>query len=295
MKRLVALGCWLALAGCGGDASVDAGFLDTSVELDDAAIELDDAATADAAELRDAVVLRDASTEVDGGLDDGGPLDAGTIDDAATAITDAGPMAFGSLMGMCGTVLDELDDTSPSYHTLHFDLMDDPFDDPADRPRLTMGAQEILADGTAGGSSSISEALAFEFLARCEAAAFVKSETEVVYDPPSSDKTDILIAIGGMRVGVSVTRAVAYPPGSAYSVTTATTLIRRKLESILESSANVVESDAWVKQILFVMAYDDAHAASVRTAWDGFDAATRADTIMYVVVTDGMDSVIYFE
>lgn len=225
---------------------------------------------------------------------DGAAIDVSTLD---MIELDAGSDAGGSegfalIEGPCGRIAAELDNASPSYFLTHLDFMTDGFDDPTERPLLTDGAQQILEDGTAGGSSGISEAFAFEVLARCESATFVKSETEIVYDPVTSKKTDILVSIDGMQVGVSVTRAVGFPRTDPYTVEDAE-FIERKLTDILESSANVVEEDSWVKQILLVMAYGDMHAESIHTAWESLPAETRADTILYVVITDGDDESIY--
>ena len=49
-----------------------------------------------------------------------------------------------------------------------------------------------------------------------------------------------------------------------------------------------------VKQVLVVMAYADMHAMLIEQAWQGLDDMTKADTIVYVVVTDGEDTPIYF-
>lgn len=240
----------------------------------------------------DAGAEADLGSEVDLGdaPDLGGTADLGEAQ--LDASVDASTSGFGSIAGPCGRVAAELSDADPSYFLTRFDFMTNGYDDPDERTLLTDGAQQILADGTAGGSSGVSEALAFEVLARCEGATFVKSETEVVYDPTTSKKTDILVSIDGMRVGVSVTRAEAFPLDAPYTTTNAA-FIERKLTDILESSMNVVEADRWVKQILVVMAYGDMHADSIRTVWEGLNAETRADTILYIVVTDGDDASIY--
>jgi hypothetical protein len=250
----------------------------------------------DAGPIVDAAPPLDAFVELDSGVRDDAapPLDATAEADAGTEGDAAVDTGFGSIAGICGTVADELDEAAPSFRLLRLDFGSDAYDDPAERALLTAGAQEILAEGTAGGSSGVSEAFAFEVLARCEGATLVKTETEIVYDPPTSVKTDILVEIAGMRVGVSVTRAVAFPPDTPYGVDRAL-FIEDKLDDILVSSANVVAEDSWVKQILVVMAYGDMHAESIRTVWDGLDAETRADTILYVVVTDGEDDPVYFE
>lgn len=232
----------------------------------------------------------DAAVELDAGVEDAGVGDDAGAPDAGAP--DAGTSGFGVIAGPCGRLLGELDEPTPSFFQTRLDFMDDQFDDPAERPLLTPGASEILMDGTAGGSSGLSEAFAFEVLARCEGATLVKSETEIVYDPPSSKKTDILVSIDGIKVGVSVTRAVSFPRESPYTAENVA-FIERKLDDILISSANVVEADAWVKQVLLVVAYGDMHAEVVRTFWESLDAETRADTVLYVVVTDGEDAPIY--
>ena len=244
----------------------------------------------------------DASRDA-GPADDAAPVDADLPFDAGHAdsgITmdggpwDAGATAFGEIAGPCGRLVAELGVSTPSFFQTRLDFAMDGFDDPAERSLLTAGAQEILMDGTAGGSSGVSEAFAFEVLARCENATLVKSETEIVYVPATSPKTDMLVSMGDVPVGVSVVRAVGFPPDSPYTTAEAL-IIERKLDDILESSANVVAADRWVKQILVVMAYADMHAESIRTVWEGLDPATRADTIVYVVVTDGEDTPVYFE
>lgn len=266
----------LALAACGGDGAGDGG-VDGSVDSAvDAAVDgAPSDATADAAvDASDPDASADATA--DAAVDGGGALDG-----------------FGILAGPCGVVLGELDEATPSFFLTHLDFMLDGYDDPAERSMLSAGAQEILFEGTAGGSSAISEAFAFDVLARCEGAALIKTETEIVYDPVDSKKTDILVSIDGQQVGVSVTRAVGFPPEDPYTEADAA-FIESKLADILVSTMNVIAADGWDKQILLIMAYGGMHAASVRAVWDGLDASVRANTIVYVVVTDGDDDVIYF-
>lgn len=229
--------------------------------------------------------------DLDAGLPDAGPGDAG-VDAGFQLALDGG---HGRVLGACGRVAPELAQPTPSYIEVHLDFGMDQFDDPAERPRLTPGAQRILQEGTAGGSSGISEAFAFEVLALCEGASFVKSETTIVYDPPTSKKTDILVAIAGQQVGVSVTRAVSFPADAGYFADAQrTAFLTGKLNDIQVSSMNVQPPDNWVKQLLVVMAYGDMHAATIHTIWDGLDPQIRADTVLYVVVTDGEDTPIYF-
>jgi hypothetical protein len=245
-----------------------------------------------------------AAPSVDGGasFDAGRALDAaGPVDGGAAPLDafvpsedggDAGSAVVGTVSGPCGS-LDDAQWLSSSPYFLRNSIDFPNGLSAVDEALLSEGAREILLEGTAGGSSGMSEAISFEILHRCEGAVLVKTETEVLYDPVGSDKTDILVEIDGHRIGVSVTRAVAFPFDSPYPVDRAQMLLERKLTSILESSMNVVATDAWVKQILHVIAYAPMHADSIRAAWDLIDPAIRADTILLVTVTDGDDAFIY--
>jgi len=201
---------------------------------------------------------------------------------------------FGTIAGTCGVVAPQIQSASPSlFGGKNLDFGTDPYDDPVDRPELTSGAQEIILDGNAGGSAVLSEVFAFEVLARCEAATLLKTENEIVYTQPGK-RTDLLVQLASSKVGVSVTRAVAFPAGTPYSPEHASTLLTDKLNGINESSQLVAPVDDWVKQILVVVAFDQQHADTIQAAWAGLAAATRADTIVYVVVTDGSDLNVYF-
>ena len=62
---------------------------------------------------------------------------------------------------------------------------------------------------------------------------------------------------------------------------------------VLASTANVAEEDAWVRQILHVLAYAPGHADSLATAYAQIDGSLTADTFVVVTVTDGDDDFIY--
>lgn len=199
---------------------------------------------------------------------------------------------FGAITGPCGVLDDELLSPEPTVIVNAIDFGTDPWDNPADLALLTSGGQEMVADGNAGGSSLESEIFSFEVLARCEGASLVKTETEVVYDV-SGSITDILVEIDGVKVGVSVTRAVGFPRDAVYPEATASALLTRKLTDIQESSANVSAGDRWVKQILHVIAYADQHVAAMQAAYAALDPSVKADTILWVTRSDGDDEFIY--
>ncbi|MCB9598125.1 MAG: hypothetical protein H6719_35760 [Sandaracinaceae bacterium] len=244
-----------------------------------------------------------------GGLDagtlDGGGLDAATSDaggadaggaDAATS--DAGAFdagladAIGALSGACGEIDDELLSPESFLFENAIDFGPVPLME-MDITRLSPGAQELLMEGTIGGSSIYSEAIAYEVLYRCEGAALLKSESEIVYMDPMGTHTDMLVDIDGHRVGVSVVRAVGFPRDAPYPLSQAMTLLMRKVGDVTESSASVADEDRWVKQILHVIAYAPMHADAMRMAWAMIDPAVRADTILVITVTDGEDAFIY--
>lgn len=283
----------LALAACGpqgtdpapdGGTAVDAGAQDAGAQ--DAGDV--DAGPGDAGEV-------DAGP-VDAGDVDAGPADAGDVDagpgDAGGGVTV--PLeGFGVITGDCGVLEPaNLESPDPALFTNHLDFGTDPYDD-ADLSKLTLGGQEVITDGNAGGSSLVSEAFAFEVLARCELASLIATEMEITYTDPHGKITDLLVDIDGLKIGVSVTRAIAYPFDDPYPLATAQSLLEKKLQGILDSTANVAPVDAWEKQILEVLAYSADNAAVLEQAWDGMPADLKADTILYVTVTDGDDAPLY--
>lgn len=222
--------------------------------------------------------------------------DAGS-DAPSTADAWSEPTVFATT-GTCGVLDTELTDAEP-----HWIQNSATFPDGWNISRvmeLSSGAQQILSEGTAGGSSGYSEAFAFEMLERCEGASLVASETMIRYSVgmPGSI-TDILVQIDGMKVGVSVSRAVTVTGmctrGDTYALSEATRILENKLNGIRESSMLVHPDYRWVKQILFIYADTEAHATVLRAAWDALDPEVRADTVMYVSVSEELDAFLYFE
>lgn len=201
------------------------------------------------------------------------------------------PLAgFGDISGACG-VLGAMDIQSSSplvvRDTIDFGMaMFDP-------TKLSPGGQTIYSKGNLGGSSLESEIISYEVLYRCELAALLKTEGEVLYQSSMGKKTDLLVSMDSLKVGVSVTRAYGFPPDAPYTVTQAYDLLLKKLSDIQLSTANVTPADAWEKQILHVIAYAPAHADAMEQAYAMVDPAVRADTILLLTVTEGSDEFIY--
>lgn len=233
---------------------------------------------------------RDASAD---GFDDA-DADAASDTPADVVQPDVPDEPLGTIAGACGVVAAELDETAPSFFTATIDFGDDPFDEPADVPRLSAGAAAILEAGTAGGSSIYSEVFAYEILDRCDGAALLETERTIEYRPDHTGSiTDFLIELDGERVGVSVTRAVGFPRDEPYTVDAATDLLEDKLSDVLESSAGVSDEDVWLKQVLVVMAYADEHVTSLELAFVDVAPEIAADTIVYVVESVGDDEWLY--
>lgn len=283
-------------AGSGADAADGQGAADGSVAPGDVE---EDSAEADTGSGEDTAEPTDTSVEDGSGSGDTTVEDTSVepdIADDTAADGSGGPTlplpGFGTITGSCGVIDAQLLSPDPSVIVNAIDFGADPWDNPADLGLLTSGGQEMVADGNAGGSSLESEIFSLEVLIRCEGATLVKTETEVVYDVPGSI-TDILVEIDGMKVGVSVTRAVGFPRDAAYTEGTASALLTRKLTDIQESTANVSAGDRWVKQILHVIAYADQHVAAMQAAYEALEPSVKADTILWVTRSDGDDEFIY--
>ncbi|MBM4354894.1 MAG: hypothetical protein FJ109_14075 [Deltaproteobacteria bacterium] len=200
---------------------------------------------------------------------------------------------FATVSGECGEIdLTELYSPSPFLFVNHLDFADDPYDE-ADFGLLCPGGQEVILDGNAGGSSILSEAFSFEVLYWCEGAQLLKTEMEIDYKDEAGKITDLLVLIDGLKVGVSVSRAVSWPKDAPYLATQAGDLLKKKLSGIQASTANVKPEDAWTKQILHVLAWSEGHATVLEEVWEGLDPSVKGDTILLVTITDGDDAFLY--
>lgn len=209
-------------------------------------------------------------------------------DDTGQAKGDTGTLEVGTISGDCDVLAPEL---SNSESVLFSNSID--FGKVFDENLLGDGAQEVLAAGNLGGSSLYSEAVSFEVLDRCEDATLLKTEAEIDYQDSGGKKTDLLITIEDVAVGVSVTRAYNYPPEDGMEVEDAYTLLEDKLDDVLLSAANVAATDAWTRSILHVIAWDDVHAEAVTAAYDLLAPETTDETVVFVTVTHGDDEALY--
>jgi hypothetical protein len=196
------------------------------------------------------------------------------------------------ITGPCGVLDDELTSPDPSFFDgVVIDFGADPYDDD-DLTRLTVGGRQIVSDGNAGGSSIVSEAITFDILARCERATLIETERNIEYTVSPTKITDFIVDIDGVRLGVNPVRTFVFG-GGPLTLQEATRRLEGKLADALVSSANVAPAFAWQKQIIAVVAPEAAHVPVVRQAWEAIDDAVRADTIVWVFVSDGDDAPLY--
>jgi len=199
---------------------------------------------------------------------------------------------FGLLTGDCNVLDDELilNDSFLIQNVIDFE--EQGYED-TDAEVLTEGGREVLQDGNAGGSSLLSEVFAFEVLKRCESATLLKTETEIAIRDPQGPLTDLLVELDGKMIGVSVTRAIAFPFQDPYTQEQARALLEQKLQGVLDSSANVAEEDRWEKQILFVMAFSEEHVRALEAAYTEVSTALKSDTVIVVTESRGDDIFLY--
>jgi hypothetical protein len=228
----------------------------------------------------------------DGGTSDPGADGAGPADDAGTdaPADDSGPQGdiLGTLAsGSCGVVKTQLTQPTPS---LENNLLVFVAGETYDRASLSPGGQILFDAPNAGGSSGESEVMSFEVLRHCEGASLLKTETDITYQAPddagANTITDILVEIGGKKVGVSVTRAYK-PATQPLTDPEVKALLEKKLEGINRSSQRVLPADKWVKQILHVFSVNKAATDAVGRVLPTIEAAIRADTIVLVTQTTG--------
>ena len=163
---------------------------------------------------------------------------------------------------------------------------------PLTRVQWSPDARRMLKLPNAGGSSLVSEALAFELLARVFGVSLEKTELELAYRQ-GSRMTDFAITIfGGYPLGVSVTRAYKWRGGladpSGLNVAEARRLIIKKLAAINVSSRNV-QNYRWRKQLLHVWAFTHRDAVLLEKTYSAVPASLRANTVLLITRCNGVN------
>jgi len=266
LLRLSALFAFATLAGCSGS--------------DDAP---GSASTVDA-------FVADTATEIDTSL----PVDAGAETAALDSASDASvgdsiaPFdILGTASGECGAIKGLV--KAASSVVVEIPLTFDSTDK-YERARLSPGGKVVYDAPNAGGSSKESEVMTYELLYHCDDAALLKTETLIKYGPAADGSpatiTDMLVTIGGEKIGVNPKRVFKPLPLSMTDDEVRTQLVK-DFQSINGSSARVLPEDKWVKQILHVWVPNTTYYDAVKRVLPTIDAATKSNTIVLITRTTG--------
>ena len=196
--------------------------------------------------------------------------------------------AWGVISGACGETAAALQSSGPDFLSSTYT-----FEDVARFEPGSLGAKPLTRyeDENAGGSSRCTEVMSMQFLIDCEGAEVLKTETEMVYDLEGK-LADYLVDLGGVRVGVSVTRAYKGPVVDVYTLDDATELLEKKLSGIVEAQENVSEADSWERSMVHVWTLHPEWALIVEETWEALDSALKADHVVLVTVEQGSDYIV---
>jgi hypothetical protein len=133
--------------------------------------------------------------------------------------------------------------------------------------------------------------MSMQLLIDCEGGSVLKTETEVSYDVEGK-KTDYIASVGGLKAGVSVTRAYLGPVVDVYTLEDATNLLEKKLAGSQEALANVSSADQWDRSILHIWTLHADWAQTVATAWEALDVSLKQGTLVLLTVEEGGDLIV---
>lgn len=249
-----------------------------------------DGASTDSVEIDSTFV--DGSTTKDDGVDASGDAPSeSAIDGATESSTDADAAApfdiLGTASGECAGLAAAVKATGSV--TIEIPLVFDATEK-YERARLSPGGKIVFDAPNAGGSSKESEVMTYELLLHCAGAALLKTETEIKYGPPpdggAATITDLLVSIGGEKIGVNPKRVFKPLPLTMTDAEVRTQLVK-DFESIKASSARVLPEDRWVKQILHVWVPSTTYYDAVKRVLPTIDEATRSNTLVLITQTTG--------
>jgi len=153
-------------------------------------------------------------------------------------------------------------------------------------PSLSEDARRVWTDDNAGGSSRNSEAMSMEVLSRAFGAILHKTEMQLRYFPSNGSITDMSIFLGGIALGVSVTRAL-HRPRSRFGPEDAEALLRKKLRGVLAATETCYNAN-WRKQLLHVWAAGPTIALNLESAYVRLEPELTADTVVLVTWCHGL-------
>lgn len=220
-----------------------------------------------------------------GGATDGGtkPKDSGFVGDANVTPAEI----LGTITGSCGHLKMYLTTTTSSFTQNAIEFV---AGETYDKGSLSDDGDRIYDTPNAGGSSTESEVMSFEILRACEGATLLKTETEIEYYPPDdagpSTISDILVSVGGTKLGVQVVR-IYRPSNQTLTDGEAKAKLEEKFAGIKRSTVRVKPVDKWQKQVLHIFTANKAATDAVLRVLPTIDTALKGDTIVLLTQSKG--------
>ncbi|MSQ83617.1 MAG: hypothetical protein EXR77_12135 [Myxococcales bacterium] len=198
--------------------------------------------------------------------------------------------AWGTVTGDCGTgwLKAALTSPTPSFHTSTYAFGNV---GPFDATKLRALAKQRRNGPNNGGSSNCSEAMSIQTICDCEGSTALKLELQIAFTA-KGQTTDWLGELDGVKFGVSVSRVYLGPTTTGYTAVDADKLLKKKLGGINASTLLVAPTDVWKKQVLHLWTLRPEWVPIVQAAWQGLDAATKADTAVLVTVELGSSHIV---
>lgn len=158
------------------------------------------------------------------------------------------------------------------------------FQTPSSSYKYSAESQMILDSENAGGTSSNSEALSFEFFNQTLKASLVATENELVKQFKDAPLTDFIIQVKDKTIGVSVTRGMLFATAKHphFTEEDGKQLLEKKLKGVNASSTAMKLE----RQILHVWAQSKAIASILKEVYESLPRELKSNTVVVVTVCD---------
>lgn len=177
-------------------------------------------------------------------------------------------------------------------------------------PKLSRAAYRALVTPNAGGASEFSEALSCDMFVKMYGGKYVRTEMEIEHwygwklpdmvlrfatTALSKHVLQVEEQIRGriekrkyVNVGISVTRAMAFPSPDDFTLNDADVLLRKKLNGLVVARAGVYEKDAFYKSVLHIWAQNQRIAGLLNTAYESLPANIRDNVLVICTVAESL-------
>jgi hypothetical protein len=157
-------------------------------------------------------------------------------------------------------------------------------------------SSKIYLEPNAGGKSLHSEAISVKVLNELFGLSDIATEMEVEYRWFNYKRCDYICTMYGQRIGVSVTRAMAYPHPSLFTLEDACRLLNRKIYGLLVAREGVLEKHDFKKCILHIWCETKRISDLVRYYYSTLNVEMKDNIILVLTVTEYNEaSFIYYD